>query len=76
MDESRAVDGRPRTIVAVVGAGHCPGIMERIRQARERPDSGNSMIDCLKDVVETKKLKLEESEELKFLVNQVSSLPL
>jgi len=70
-----AEDGKPRTIVAIVGAGHCPGIVEQIRWVGEDPSSRiRVMIDGLRDVVETKKMKVEESEELKFCVEEVASL--
>jgi len=71
---STAEDGKPRTIVAVVGAGHCPGIIERLRQVSEKPETRMNVIDSLKDVVETKKMKVEESDDLKFLVAEVASL--
>jgi len=76
LGEATMEDGKPRVIVAIVGAGHCPGIVERIRRVQKGgdPDSRRRMIDSLRDVVETKKMKVEEREDLKFLVEEVSSL--
>jgi len=68
-------DGKERVIVTIVGAGHCPGSVERIQRVQKGSEgSRRDMIDGLRDVVETKKMKVEEREDLKFLVEEGSSL--
>jgi len=67
-------DGKPRTIVAVVGAGHCPGIINFIEEARKKPESLSGVQDSLQKIVETKKLKVDSDENLKLLLTAVQSI--
>lgn len=62
------IDSRqPRVIVAVVGAGHCNGMMETLLESdvKARPEA------VLPTLVETKKRKLVNDEEVSSLVTDV-----
>lgn len=59
-------------IVAIVGAGHCPGIRKHLGQDSNL--TGPNVEEALKAVIETKKRKLDESPEMKSLIKDVLSV--
>ena len=62
-------DGRRRRIVAVVGAGHCPGISQRLRDTSDTA----SPEDKLQALIETKKWKMKDPH-IQSLVTDLTHL--
>jgi len=63
------------TIVAIVGAGHCPGILQKLEEIKNDFNKLESLESLLEGVVETKKYKLD-NEELQAVVTDVVSMDL
>ena len=63
--------GRRRRIVAVVGAGHCPGISQRLRDTSDTA-SPEEKIEAL---IETKKWKMKDPH-IQSLVTDLTHLPI
>jgi pheromone shutdown protein TraB len=63
------------TIVAIVGAGHCPGILQKLEEVKHDFNKLESLESLLEGVVETKKYKLE-NEEMQAVVTDVVSMDL
>ena len=68
-------DGKNRKIVAVVGAGHCPGISSILSGEIEQQGSLDAENE-LRKVVETKKHRVDNDLEMKMLITEVSSMEL
>ena len=66
-------DGIPRKIVAVVGAGHCPG-MDLLLQSEVKQPGTLDVETELRKVVETKKHRIENDQEMSFLITEVASM--
>jgi pheromone shutdown protein TraB len=66
-------DGMRRKIVAVVGAGHCPGIKSILVNEVNRQGSLN-VEEELQKVVETKKHKADADADMKTLITDVISM--
>ena len=60
-------DQEPKVIVAVVGAGHCSGMLEKLNQIDDR----KSPEKILSNIVETKKRKVQNDEEVSSLVTDI-----
>ena len=60
-------DQNPKIIVAVVGAGHCSGMLEKLSQIDDR----KSPEKILSNIVETKKRKVQNDEEISSLVTDI-----
>lgn len=56
-------DGKAHVIVDILGAEYFPGIMGRIRRVQKDLDSRRRIIDSLMNVVERKKVEVEERKE-------------
>jgi len=68
-------DDRIYTIVAIVGAGHCPGILRKLQEAKHDLQKLESLENVLQGVIETKKYKLD-SEGMQSVVTDVVSMDL
>ena len=68
-----ASDGNIRRIVAIVGAGHCPGIRKHLSHESTLIDT-NNVEEALKSVIETKTNKIHDSPEMNSLINEVESI--
>ena len=61
-----------KVIVAVVGAGHCPGMLEKLVQKYdETTDTDTTLERLLPRIVETKKRKLDSDTEISSLVTDL-----
>jgi pheromone shutdown protein TraB len=60
-------DQKPKVIVAIVGAGHCSGMLEKLIQIDDR----KSPEKILSSIVETKKRKVQNDEEVSSLVTDI-----
>lgn len=65
-------DGQVRRIVAVVGAGHCPGIRKALAESHNIESTG--IEDTLRSVVETKKYKIDGSPDMASLITDIASI--
>ena len=65
--------GRRRRIVAVVGAGHCPGISKRLATNTDTANLKESPEERLKKLIETKKWKID-NPHVQSLVTDVTEL--
>ena len=66
-------DGMRRKIVAIVGAGHCPGINSILTNEVNKQGSLN-VEDELKKIIETKKHRVGEDADMQMLVTDVVSM--
>jgi len=65
-------DGKERTIVAIVGAGHCPGMIELLNEYCRRGSlKGSSPEEVITQVVETRNSKVEKCNDTKSLVDDI-----
>ena len=86
LGEATMKDGQMRRIVAVVGAGHCPGIRQHLgieswsrRYFKEEESGGGGtsqkkIEDVIQSVIETKKYKLDECPEMSSLISEITSI--
>jgi len=65
---SSSDDQNPKVIVAVVGAGHCSGMLEKLLS---QIDDRKSPEKILSNIVETKKRKVQNDEEVSSLVTDI-----
>lgn len=72
LGQASAKDGNTRRIVAIVGAGHCPGIRKHL--SHESTFANNNVEEALKTVIETKKNKILDSPDMNSLINEVESI--
>jgi len=66
-------DGMRRKIVAIVGAGHCPGINSILTNEVNNQGSLN-VEDELQKIIETKKHQVGEDADMKTLITDVVSM--
>ena len=66
---------RNYTIVAIVGAGHCPGILKRLKEVKSDLNKLDCLETLLEEVIETKKYKLD-CEDMRAVVTDVVSMDL
>ena len=66
---------RNYTIVAIVGAGHCPGILKRLEEVKSDLNKLDCLEELLEQVIETKKYKLD-CEDMRAVVTDVVSMDL
>ena len=64
-------DGSEKVIVAVVGAGHCPGMLKQLICENTVKAEHAQPIEVLPSLVETKKMKISNNEEVYSLVTDV-----
>ena len=65
--------GRRRRIVAVVGAGHCPGILQRLKDTSDTTNTEEKIQALIQGLIETKKWKVEDPH-IRSLVTDVTQL--
>ncbi len=63
-------DGRNRRICCVVGAGHCPGIKDLLQESHKIVDVEGT----LRSVIETKKYRVDGSNEMASLITDIVSI--
>ena len=73
MGAGSAQDGSRRKIVAVVGAGHCPGISIMLTGEMEQQGSLDTEGE-LRKVVETKRHKVDADADMMSLITEVASM--
>jgi len=83
MGEATAMDGKKRVVVAIVGVGHCKGMVSFLQKYAEkrRNDSlaGVTMIDdiapleqLLQTLVETKRHRADKEPEIQALISDIT----
>lgn len=87
LGEAIQSDGKMRRIVAVVGAGHCPGIRQYLatessslydtndnNDGDATTNSPKKMEDALRSVIETKKYKVDGNPEMSSIISDITSI--
>lgn len=68
-------DGMTRKIVCIVGAGHCPGISSKLRNATETGVVLSARIEQeIKEVIETRSHRVDKDPNMKSLLSEVTSM--
>lgn len=63
-----------RKIVAIVGAGHVPGIIKRLEYVQQNPEEWGEIENVLSSVIDTKKYKVDQNDDMRSLVKEVASI--
>lgn len=63
-------DGKKRRICCVVGAGHCPGISKALEESHKIIDVEGT----LRSIIETKKYRVDGSNEMASLITDIVSI--
>lgn len=84
LGEAIKSDGKMRRIVAVVGAGHCPGICQHLgiessfsyhdTDDEDSPNCFTKIEDALRSVIETKKFKVDGNPEMSSIISDITSI--
>jgi pheromone shutdown protein TraB len=71
LGEASLQDGKMRRIVAIVGAGHCPGIRGHLTG---QSDITKNIEATLREVIETKRHKVDNNTEMLSIISDISSI--
>ena len=73
MGEATAMDGKPRVVLAIVGVGHCKGMVSFLSNYTTLPmkQTMTSLESVLQPLVETKRLRAETNQDIRSLLSDI-----